>query len=45
MALRKKSAMTRKLQSLLEMMIVVGGLAATPMFVVASFGTIINAAF
>jgi hypothetical protein len=35
--------MTRKLQSLLEMMIVVGGLAATPIFVATSFGTIIAA--
>jgi hypothetical protein len=35
--------MTKKLQSLLEIVIVVGGLAATPVFVVASFGTIIAA--
>jgi hypothetical protein len=35
--------MTKKLQSLLEIAIVIGGLAATPVFVVASFGTIIAA--
>lgn len=35
--------MTRKLQSLLEMVIVIGGLAGTPIVVVASFGTIIAA--
>jgi hypothetical protein len=35
--------MTRKLQSLLEFAVVLGGLTATPIFVAISFGTIIAA--
>jgi hypothetical protein len=35
--------MTRKLQSLFEMTIVIGGLAATPIFVFTALGTIIAA--
>jgi hypothetical protein len=33
--------MSKKLQSLLELAIVIGGLAGTPVIVVASFGTIV----
>jgi len=32
--------MTRKLQSILEMAVVIGGLVGTPVFVIAAFGLI-----
>jgi hypothetical protein len=40
---QKERVMTKTLHSLLEMAIVVGGLAGTPLVVVASLGTIIAA--